>query len=129
MSNRYSNPGVTTTIAAGLIPASGRVFQIRVFRRPSFRPNGTAFRKTAALPQPLFWAASITNTGSKRFRHDSLALTKRPGWINCGLHPFEVILDEVMQFSGAHTDYIMEDAGEMPQVFQEGTEKTLVEPE
>ena len=34
-----------------------------------------------------------------------------------------------MQFSGAHTDYIMEDAGEMPQVFQEGTEKTLVEPE
>ena len=41
--------------------------------------------------------------------------------------PFEVILDRVMLFSGAHTDYFMPEPPACPRCKAPVTEKTLVE--
>ena len=41
--------------------------------------------------------------------------------------PFKVLLDQVMQFSGVHTDYIMEERLTCPACGKDVTEETLVD--
>src|SRR5438094_1035686 len=75
-SDRRSNPGPGITIEPVRIPALDREYRMRVLRRPSFRSNGIAFRRTAALPRLQFSAVSITNIGWRELLREGHLLSK-----------------------------------------------------
>src|SRR5437867_3209675 len=75
-SDSCSNPGPGITTEHARIPALDRECRMRVLRRPSFRSNGIAFLRTAALPRLQSSAVSITNIGWRELLREGHLLSK-----------------------------------------------------